>query len=76
MQCRRPGELAAHLSDLLDGAGVREVRVKEATLEDAYLKLRNESRRLRRPMRELAEAVILADELEKQRTVPSKPTPQ
>ncbi len=37
------------------------------TEEDAYLKLRNESRRLRRPMRELAEAVILADELEKQK---------
>jgi signal transduction protein with GAF and PtsI domain len=41
------------------------------TEEDAYLKLRNESRRLRRPMRELAEAIILADELEKQR--PQKP---
>ena len=39
------------------------------TEEDAYLKLRNESRRLRRPMRELAEAVILADELEKQKQV-------
>ncbi|HTS63478.1 MAG TPA: GAF domain-containing protein [Candidatus Acidoferrales bacterium] len=37
------------------------------TEEDAYLKLRNESRRLRRPMRDLAEAIILADELEKQR---------
>ena len=42
------------------------------TEEDAYLKLRNESRRLRRPMRDLAEAIILADELEKQR--PGKPT--
>jgi AmiR/NasT family two-component response regulator len=39
------------------------------TEEEAYLKLRNESRRLRRPMRDLAEAVILSDELEKQRTV-------
>jgi signal transduction protein with GAF and PtsI domain len=38
------------------------------TEEDAYLKLRNESRRLRRPMRELAEAVILSDEIEKQRS--------
>jgi GAF domain-containing protein len=37
------------------------------TEEDAYLKLRNESRRLRRPMRDLADAVILSDELEKQR---------
>ncbi|MCU1236102.1 MAG: putative sensor protein [Candidatus Solibacter sp.] len=42
------------------------------TEEDAYLKLRNESRRLRRPMRDLAEAIILADELEKQR--PAKPS--
>jgi GAF domain-containing protein len=39
------------------------------TEEDAYLKLRNESRRLRRPMRDLAEAIILADELEKQKHV-------
>ncbi|HXA50709.1 MAG TPA: GAF domain-containing protein [Candidatus Acidoferrum sp.] len=43
------------------------------TEEDAYLKLRNESRRLRRPMRELAEAIILADELEKQRSMPTRP---
>ena len=43
------------------------------TEEDAYLKLRNESRRLRRPMRELAEAIILADELEKQRAMPARP---
>lgn len=34
------------------------------TEEEAYLKLRNESRRLRRPMRDLAEAIILADDLE------------
>ncbi len=33
------------------------------TEEDAYLRLRNESRRLRRPMRDLAEAIILADDL-------------
>jgi GAF domain-containing protein len=31
--------------------------------EDAYLRLRNESRRLRRSMRELAEALILAEDL-------------
>ena len=31
--------------------------------EDAYLHLRGESRRLRRPMQELAEAIILAEEL-------------
>ncbi|MBI3471116.1 MAG: GAF domain-containing protein [Candidatus Solibacter usitatus] len=37
----------------------------QLTEEEAYLRLRNESRRLRRPMRELAEAVILADELER-----------
>ena len=33
------------------------------TEEEAYLRLRNESRRLRRPMRDLAEAVILADDM-------------
>jgi len=33
------------------------------TEEQAYLDLRSESRRLRRPMRELAEAIILAEEL-------------
>jgi len=32
--------------------------------QDAYLRLRNESRRLRRPMRELAEAIILAEGLD------------
>jgi signal transduction protein with GAF and PtsI domain len=37
------------------------------TEEEAYLRLRNESRRLRRPMRDLAEAVIMADDLEKQK---------
>ena len=36
--------------------------------EEAYLRLRNESRRLRRPMRDLAEAVILAEDLEKKNT--------
>ncbi|HSU60577.1 MAG TPA: GAF domain-containing protein [Bryobacteraceae bacterium] len=33
------------------------------TEEDAYLHLRNESRRIRRPMRELAEAIILSEDL-------------
>jgi uroporphyrinogen-III synthase len=33
------------------------------TEEDAYLKLRGESRRLRRPMRDLAEAIILAEDV-------------
>jgi signal transduction protein with GAF and PtsI domain len=37
------------------------------TEAEAYLRLRNESRRLRRPMRDLAEAVILAEDLEKQK---------
>lgn len=34
--------------------------------EEAYLRLRNESRRLRRPMKELAEAIILAEDLSRQ----------
>ena len=33
------------------------------TEEQAYLDLRSESRRLRRPMRDLAEAIVLAEEL-------------
>ena len=35
----------------------------QLTEEDAYLRLRNESRRLRRPMKDLAEAVILSEDL-------------
>jgi|SRR5271157_1105479 len=35
------------------------------TEEDAYLRLRNQSRRLRKPMRELAEAVILSEDMSK-----------
>ncbi|MGH9659547.1 MAG: ANTAR domain-containing protein, partial [Bryobacteraceae bacterium] len=37
----------------------------QLTEEEAYLRLRNESRRLRRPMRDLAEAIILADDINK-----------
>src|SRR5712692_7480470 len=33
------------------------------TEEEAYLRVRSESRRLRRPMRDLAEAIILADDV-------------
>jgi uroporphyrinogen-III synthase len=33
------------------------------TEEEAYLRLRNESRRLRRQMRDLAEAIILAEDV-------------
>jgi uroporphyrinogen-III synthase len=36
------------------------------TEEDAYFRLRNQSRRLRRPMRELAEAIILAEDMGKE----------
>src|ERR1700689_3941648 len=39
--------------------------------EEAYLRMRNESRRLRRPMKELADAIILAEELA--RKDPSSP---
>lgn len=38
------------------------------TEEDAYLQLRNESRRLRRPMKDLAEAIIFTEELSKRTT--------
>jgi uroporphyrinogen-III synthase len=36
------------------------------TEEDAYFRLRNQSRRLRRPMRDLAEAIILAEDMQNQ----------
>ncbi|HZO57123.1 MAG TPA: GAF domain-containing protein [Bryobacteraceae bacterium] len=38
-------------------------RSEGLTEEEAYLKLRNESRRMRRPMKELAEAIILTEEM-------------
>jgi ABC-2 type transport system ATP-binding protein len=39
IHCSRPGELAAGLGMLLDGTQVRKVRVREPTLEDAYVLL-------------------------------------
>ncbi|HUS08455.1 MAG TPA: ANTAR domain-containing protein [Bryobacteraceae bacterium] len=42
--------------------GILQSRYK-LTEEEAYLRLRNESRRLRRPMRDLAEAIILAEDM-------------
>jgi AmiR/NasT family two-component response regulator len=33
------------------------------TEEEAYLRLRDQSRRLQRPMRDLAEAIIISDEM-------------
>ncbi len=38
-------------------------REQGLTEEEAYLRLRNESRRMRRPMRDLAEAIILAGDI-------------
>lgn len=38
-------------------------RQRNISEEEAYLHLRNQSRRMRRPMRELAEAIILAEDL-------------
>lgn len=42
--------------------GILQFKYK-LTEEEAYLRLRNESRRLRRPMRDLAEAIILTEDL-------------
>jgi AmiR/NasT family two-component response regulator len=36
------------------------------TEEEAYLRLRDQSRRLQRPMRDLAEAIILSEEMGRQ----------
>jgi len=41
------------------------------TEEEAYLRLRNESRRLRRPMKDLAEAIILAEDLARKTSDPT-----
>jgi uroporphyrinogen-III synthase len=41
------------------------------TEEEAYLRLRNESRRLRRPMRDLAEAIILTEDLARKSSEPA-----
>jgi signal transduction protein with GAF and PtsI domain len=49
--------------------GILQVKYS-LTEQEAYLRLRNESRRLRRPMRELAEAIILADDMS------TKPEPE
>jgi uroporphyrinogen-III synthase len=38
--------------------------------EEAYLRLRDQSRRLRRPMKELAEAIILSEEIDRQEETP------
>jgi uroporphyrinogen-III synthase len=40
-------------------------RQRGFTEEEAYLHLRNQSRRMRRPMRDLAEAIILAEDVNK-----------
>ncbi|HYO80666.1 MAG TPA: ANTAR domain-containing protein [Bryobacteraceae bacterium] len=42
--------------------GILQFKYK-LTEEEAYLRLRNESRRLRRPMKDLADAIILAEDL-------------
>ena len=48
-------------------------RRQSLTEEEAYLRMRNESRRLRRPMKDLAEAIILAEELGRKETTPREP---
>ena len=45
-------------------------RRQNLTEEEAYLRMRNESRRLRRPMKDLAEAIILAEELGRKEGTP------
>jgi len=46
------------------------------TEEEAYLRLRGESRRLRRPMRDLAEAIILAEDVMAVKPNVSQPMPE
>jgi uroporphyrinogen-III synthase len=69
-------QLAEQVERLADELATRKVverakgiiqRTQNLTEEQAYLLLRNESRKGRRPMRQLAEAVILVEELSKPR---------
>jgi uroporphyrinogen-III synthase len=48
-------------------------RTYNLTEEEAYLRLRNESRRSRRPMRELAQAIILASRMDPAEEPPARP---
>jgi signal transduction protein with GAF and PtsI domain len=43
-------------------------RRQNMTEEEAYLRMRNESRRLRRPMKDLADAIILSEEMSRKQT--------
>ena len=50
-------------------------RTHNLTEEEAYLRMRNESRRMRRPMKDLAEAIILAEDLSRGRRGPGEESP-
>lgn len=52
------------------GKGILQFKYN-LTEEEAYLRLRNESRRLRRPMRDLAEAIILTEDLARKSAEPA-----
>ena len=57
------GEHATAKEEVVERAkGILQHR-QGLTEEEAYLRLRNESRRLRRPMKDLAEAIILSEDL-------------
>jgi len=67
---RAAGEIRRRLEDrtIIERAkGILQQKF-QLTEPEAYLRLRNESRRRRRPMRELAEAVLLADGLKPRET--------
>jgi uroporphyrinogen-III synthase len=50
-------------------------RTYQLSEEEAYLRMRNESRRMRRPMKDLAEAIILAEDLSRSRSGPGEDRP-
>jgi uroporphyrinogen-III synthase len=52
--------------------GILQYKYK-LTEEEAYLRLRNESRRLRRPMKDLADAIILAEDLSRKEEASAAP---
>ncbi|MDX1984961.1 MAG: ANTAR domain-containing protein [Bryobacteraceae bacterium] len=74
-RCRMAEDIArlkAHAEELKGQLETRKLverakgilqRTRNLTEEQAYVVLRNESRRMRRPMKELAQAIILAEEV-------------
>ena len=66
--CDMPEVTSDFLRKIVERAkGILQKR-QNMTEEEAYLRMRNESRRLRRPMKDLADAIILSEEMSRKET--------